>query len=74
MGKRESRKKTRENKEMAIRAEIRTGLAGGEKFRAIARIVSGRYPVSVDEALRMTRQEYGQTVEKSSTGLTGLIG
>jgi len=65
MGKKESRKKTQENKETAVRAEIRERLAGGEQFWDIAAIVSGRYPVSMDEALRMTRQEYGEAERES---------
>jgi hypothetical protein len=64
MKNRSKRKQTLANKELAIRAEIRTGLAGGERFRNIARFLADEHGIDKDKALDLVVHEYAQKVNQ----------
>jgi len=65
MGKKKDLKNIRANKEQAIRAEIRVGLATDERFLRVALGVHERHPISMEESIALVMEEYRKRVQGS---------
>jgi len=64
MKNRAKRIQTLANKELAIRAEIRTGLAGGERFRDLAHYLEDEHRIGKDKALALVMNEYAKSTRQ----------
>jgi len=67
MGRKKERKKTRANKEAALRAEIRERLAKDERFLRVAMNVQERHLISMEETIALVMDEYRVKIQHEAS-------